>query len=504
MTSTPIKYNYYILLLAYLRLKSSIGNEFAYGPSNDWTAIAGVWTYDLVSFVQTESATNIAELVKTDTQWYNADGVLTIDYTFSVSFGDYSDFETATSGITLYNGRAASFCEFYFIAFHFDNQYPSSYQVVLMRGNAPNQIQTVVVGNYFAFEQNKDYTLSVHVYNGNAFTIFVDNVQHISGVDNYGYTTLTNGFSGYFSIYATEKIITTAKYLSISGTPQNVPTFVIDISSNCVSLSPTPSTTHPSAPPSDHPTYTPSTMPSAVPTVIPSPSPSSIPSTLPSNMPTIQATISPTLNPTDIPSFSPSVDPTRALTVIPSASPSRHPSAYPSVHPTHKNSRAYDETLTAHPDESEENKQRNGQPDEGMSEVWIIMVVIAGCLLLVSLVCTCVIIVWRTRNKTERQEIEKAELVLCNKGQQAVVSVNNVNTQSVHQMGEQVEGNQLMASEGNGDGDIIHEDRDNHVTRNNGLNVEESGAHHDNHREALNVMQSETEYEIIMRGITVQ
>eukprot|EP01083_Nonionella_stella_P176308 616505_1 len=278
---------------------------------------------------QSYSTSNEAEINILDKQWDNAGGCVSINYTLSIEFNENIG-EDYTSGLLLFNGKSASYCEWYYISMRRGSN-PSNNRdwLRLSRGNAPNAQDEAILQEVelqFTFVEAQNYTLSVNACNGHSFIVSVDNLLHIShtDTDTNRYTTTNNEYSGYIGIYASTGLLTRAKYLSISGSPQTVTPLVASTSSNCVSLDPTKNPTkEPSPAPTNRPTQS-TEDPTHGPTLHP---------TILTKDPTIPPTIQPS-QPSHLPTNSPST-PSKIPTSFPSDQPSTHePSTAPTNRPT--------------------------------------------------------------------------------------------------------------------------------------------------------------------------
>eukprot|EP01083_Nonionella_stella_P100047 281729_1 len=288
------------------------------------------------------STNTLAEIILLNKQWYNADGCVSIDYTYSIEFNGRvgSDYQ---SGLLLWNGKSASYCEWHYISIrHGANPDKDKYWLGLARGNAPNDAKTTLaealVELQLPFVEGQEYTLSIKVCNGHAFTIWIDkndNPELMYDVDTATsrFTTLSNGYSGYIGLFSESGLSTRAKHLSISGSSQTVTPLVVSTSSNCVSLHPTKSPSKESSPaPTDSPTQ-PTKDPTSSPSNLPSGSPTKQTSDAPSLVPSQLASIAPSSDPVIPPSQSPSLLPTNHPDIAPSHSPSQNPTLYPTNRP---------------------------------------------------------------------------------------------------------------------------------------------------------------------------
>eukprot|EP01083_Nonionella_stella_P076285 207822_1 len=330
--------NVFVFLLSFSPSKS---NELSQSVNLWAQSTNDAWDYNATTM---ELSTNtLAEIILLNKQWYNADGCVSIDYTYSIEFNGRvgSDYQ---SGLLLWNGKSASYCEWHYISIrHGANPDKDKYWLGLARGNAPNDAKTTLaealVELQLPFVEGQEYTLSIKVCNGHAFTIWIDkndNPELMYDVDTATsrFTTLSNGYSGYIGLFSESGLSTRAKHLSISGSSQTVTPLVVSTSSNCVSLHPTKSPSKESSPaPTDSPTQ-PTKDPTSSPSNLPSGSPTKQTSDAPSLVPSPSPFMAPSSDPVVPPSQSPSVLPTNHPVITPSHSPSQNPTRYPTNRPT--------------------------------------------------------------------------------------------------------------------------------------------------------------------------
>eukprot|EP01083_Nonionella_stella_P016540 46170_1 len=257
-----------------------------------------------------------------------------------------------TSGLTVWNGKSASYCEWYFIYTKFDK---NAHSLALSRGNAPNDAESELntVPLQFTWVDDTNYDFSLQICNGHSFEISIDNVLHMSytdpGTKGKLYTTYDN-WSGFVGFWTEKKLIAKIKSLSVSGTKQTVASSFDASDTNCVSLRPTKNpSTSPTPAPTDtptEPTTDPSNAPSASPTEAPTPAP-----TLGTPNPTRSPSHQPTRSPTAFPTKKPTQNPTRRPTQ-PTKAPSKSPTKRPSPSPTRPPSKVPTQSPSKDPTES--------------------------------------------------------------------------------------------------------------------------------------------------------
>ena len=266
-----------------------------YPPINSWSSQRAGWISNgtTMTWTQNYNATEAAGLILRNTQWYNGNKSIYIDYMFSIDFLDQID---ADSAVVIYNGASGLACEFYFISVRRANI--SSYGMRIMRGKGTSTgiYKTQVIHERYwdtdAFINGKFYTMSIKITDGHTFEVNVNRLGIINRFNDIDpYELRSDGLSGYIGLWSTKGIITTARNLYVSGTPQT--TAVMDL--NCSITTPTPyPTNQPITPvsteiedgvttisPSRTETPTESPTPRPIPsTLSPSASPSSSPQTM--------------------------------------------------------------------------------------------------------------------------------------------------------------------------------------------------------------------------------
>ena len=314
------------------------------------------WNYANGEYVQLPSSS--ARAILNSTQWYNGDQPLKMDYMFSIDFGP----SASASEIRVYNGASTPLnCYWYGIGI--EKTKSEEYQIYLSRSNGDGKgiiLQDGSNGNVRLtdrvlqdFTESTFHLLSIEISKaGDRFIGSVNNEQYFTYQDNLGHVaTLNDGFSGFIGLYSDKHLVTTAKYLYISGEPieWNKPGPDHRESCRATTAGPTSETGTPSSIPTRlptlSPTYVSSYMPTYRPTTSPSPhsnAPTSFPSKLPSQSPSGFPSISPTLitsspsSGTGNPSISPSGYPTITPSIVPSANPSEFPTIQnPSTFPTY-------------------------------------------------------------------------------------------------------------------------------------------------------------------------
>eukprot|EP01083_Nonionella_stella_P163577 538821_1 len=251
------------LVALFLIIKVSSRNELSQA-FNTWTSTIGWWDYSSDQFEQKFNHRKNGELILLDTQWYNADGRLSINYSFSIDFMDECD---GSAGIGLYNGKSASYCEYYFFAIECEND---DYFIYLSRGKVASRFGKTLQYELlkFPYVNNKEYILSITARNGNAFNVSIDSIPHLSYADDDDGYAVHSEYSGYIELWSDKNYKTTATYLEISGIPTNVSSFVTDDNINCVSLSPTQATQDPTTTPTSPSTISPSYQTTVSPTIL--------------------------------------------------------------------------------------------------------------------------------------------------------------------------------------------------------------------------------------------
>ena len=277
-----------------------IANSNELSQTNNWVNVWNIdWVYNSAEQSWTADIPGSgkgAELVMETQHWYNADGLLRINYTFSIDSSE----DDSHSSIILYNSQINSGCQYYYIRV-------TRVGITLRRGdyNIEAQLQILASSSYpFQWINNEPYTISITVSNRNEFDIKINDIPSISHIDTTRPWIMTtqNGYSGYVGLTAktkNDRLVTKAIALSISGTPETV----TKMSWQCKSPAPTAATSAPSPAPTNNPTPSPTLNPNRSPTNHPSKPPTLIPSSNPTENPTNYPTKIPTKNPTSDPSI---------------------------------------------------------------------------------------------------------------------------------------------------------------------------------------------------------
>ena len=278
-----------------------IVNSNELSQTNNWV---NVWNTDWVYNSAEQSWTadipgsgKGAELVMETQHWYNADGSLRINYTFSIDSSE----DDSHSSVILYNSQINSGCQYYYIRV-------TRVGITLRRGDYLSGVQILASSSHpFQWINNVPYTISITVTNRNEFDIKINDIPSISHKDTTRPWIMTtqNGYSGYVALSTKamdNRLITKAIALSISGIPETV----TKMSWQCTSPAPTEATSAPT----NNPTPSPTLNPNRSPTSYPSKSPTFIPSINPTEIPSKYPTKISTKNPTSDPSTSPTIRPT--------------------------------------------------------------------------------------------------------------------------------------------------------------------------------------------------
>eukprot|EP01083_Nonionella_stella_P139132 423774_1 len=281
--------------------------------SSEWK---GGWSFetDNTIIVHQSGAGNIFGMDRK--QWYHGNNPLIVEFDISIDFSGYSAGDDA--GITIFNGRSASTCEWYNIGI---GKYGiNMHKLHLVRFPISSQqqgyIELVNATIPFAGDVFSPMCINITITSNNNyhFAISITNKLEISFEDIGGYDPLSNGLSGYIGFWSELDIVAKYKDLQMNGTPRNVDPIQTILSpdfsntGDCLTVTayPTSSTiTIATDAPTQQSTATPTTNPSVKP-------PASQPPTVPTHSPTLI----PSRNPTHVP-----IDSPLSSTVIPSGNP---------------------------------------------------------------------------------------------------------------------------------------------------------------------------------------
>eukprot|EP01083_Nonionella_stella_P156600 507342_1 len=289
---------------------------------NTWYTY-GNWIYDEINMHLIHPISGDAsESLIINKQWFNGDDPLRIELSFTL-YDILSLSNTYYYGINFHSDS----CKWYFIGLRVvTTTTSSSYVPQLWRGNDTSETKLekglkIVDG----VENDMFFTMSIQITNGHIFDVWLNNVKHISYIDQMADSTYrpTHGYSGYISIDAEGPMMSRTRSLYISGAPETVAQIPNECGWDIPSQHPTIAT--------KTPTYNPIFIPSSLPTSTPTALPTRYPTALPTKYPTF---MHPTANPSQAPIPPPTVG----------TSTSDGPSVLPTVNP----STTITDTLTSH------------------------------------------------------------------------------------------------------------------------------------------------------------
>ena len=293
-----------------------------------------IWSGCDVSF---DAVDDNGWLVMGGNHWTNSDGVLRIDYIFSIISGGDGYHAVLINYIDI--------CNYYYLGVKVDSsgnnylfigrKFYSQHEELMV---SPQQIS--VSTEYILLRIEITNGVAFRVSYGNSAVIYIESdqdsldlfqnpsKQYNSGIIGIISTGLTVNAKSFY-VSGTKHIGTADAWQMYNPCFSPIPTKAPTESTTNPTKSPQIPTEMPSFSPSRRPTDTPSESPSSPPTpdVTTTQSPSETPTANPTNMPTFQPT---TAEPTDTPTIDPSNDPTSD----PSANPTMVPSDNPTFSPT--------------------------------------------------------------------------------------------------------------------------------------------------------------------------
>ena len=232
----------------------NVPSELSLSLSN-WTMVQSASVVpDTFDFVQNPA--DSLQVAIADKQWFNGDGPLLIDYTFTV---DFLGTQGTSSSLVLLNGISGSICDHYLITIQRGGG--GYYYLALEHFGDEQRVLNLTILPII-WENDEFYLLSIEVGNGTDFVISFNGDVYLEYEDtvNSG-NALNNGYSGYIGLLSDSGIATTAKSLYVSGTPMS--SEILDVTELCSTYYPTfAPTVRPTANPTISSTTTTGTSPS--------------------------------------------------------------------------------------------------------------------------------------------------------------------------------------------------------------------------------------------------